>query len=187
MTEARSLRLFLAVSVPQGHLDWTQEQVVRLRERWPDARWIPAENQHVTLKFLGAASADLLDPIAAACHEAAQTRTPGTVSLGGLGVFPSSKRARVLWVGLDDPAGLLASVAGGLDEALARLGFEPEARAFSPHLTVARFKRPTPVGELPSLPPSPGHFPVAGLGLWRSHLSPKGARYERLATFALGN
>ena len=187
MTEPRPLRLFVAVSVPEEQLAWVEQQSGPLRGRWPDARWIPAENQHVTLKFLGPASADLLDPIVAACHHAAESRTVGTVSLGGLGVFPSSKRARVLWIGLDDPAGLLASVAGALDDPLAQLGFEPETRAFSPHLTVARFKRPTPLGELPSVPPPPGPFPVAEFGLWRSHLSPKGARYECLATFGLGN
>lgn len=186
MTEPRPLRLFLAVSVPQGHLDWVGRQVAGLADRWPDARWIPGENQHVTLKFLGATSTDLLDPVASACREAAKAQTAGSVSLEGLGVFPSAKRARVLWIGLHDPGRLLASVAGALDGRLRPLGFQPEKRAFSPHLTIARFKSPTPVGELPPLSASPGLFQVAEFGLWRSDLSPKGARYECLRSFELG-
>ena len=186
MTEARSLRLFLAVSVPQGHLGWVGRQVAEVGSRWPDARWIAAENQHVTLKFLGATPEDMLEALAGACSDAARTQPTGPVSLGGLGVFPSPKRARVLWIGLHDPARLLASLAVALDERLGLLGFQPEKRAFSPHLTIARFKTPTSVGELPPLLTSPGPFQVADFGLWRSHLSPKGPRYERLSSFPLG-
>ena len=186
MTEARSLRLFLAVSLPDEHLEWVGRQVARVAAAWPDARWIPPGNQHVTLKFLGATPVDLLDPVAAACQEAAGSHPTGSVSLGGLGVFPSPKQARVLWVGLNDPGGLLASLAGALDQGLGPLGFEPETRAFSPHLTVARFRTPTRVGELPPLSRSPGPFLVADFALWLSQLSPKGARYECLRSFELG-
>ena len=186
MTEGGKLRLFLAASVPELHRGWVAEQISELSGRWPEARWIPSDNQHVTLKFLGSTPADRLANVVTACKRVAACHRPGSLSLAGLGVFPSPRRARVLWIGLDDPVGLLAALAADLDEALAPLGFEPEQRTFSPHLTIARFRTPTRVGELPSLAPSPGPFPLLELGLCRSHLSPKGARYERLEALGLG-
>lgn len=192
MSGGPKLRLFVAAAVPELQRAWVTEQISGLMRRWPEARWIPRDNQHVTLKFLGSTPVARLEHVMVVCDEVAaahRRRVPGdpnSLSLAGLGVFPSPKRARVLWVGLDDPAGLLAALAGALDGRLAPLGFEAEKRPFSPHLTLARFKRPAPVGELPPLAPAPGDFPLVEFGLWRSHLSPKGARYERLASYPLG-
>lgn len=183
---APSLRLFVAASLPDEHLAWVGEQVAAIRDAWPGARWIPLENQHVTVKFLGSTAEGKLTEVASRCGEAAAAHGPAPIGLARLGVFPSPKRARVLWIGLEDPAGLLTSLAGALDDRLAPLGIEPERRAFSAHLTVARFKVPNPVGALPSLSGPPGPFSLTEIGLWRSHLSPKGARYERLRSFQLG-
>ena len=98
-------------------------------------------------------------------------------------------RARVLWVGLDDPAGLLAALARDLEAALVPLGFEAEPRAFTPHLTLARFKPPASVAGVLSDEPrvTAPSFEVGHLALYRSHLHPKGARYEVLATIPLGS
>lgn len=186
MTEATKLRLFVAVSVPELHRAWIAEQVSELARQWPETRWIPPDNQHITLKFLGSTPADRLEQVMSSCEQVAAGHRPGSLSLTQLGVFPSLTRARVLWIGLDDPAGLLTAVACALDERLTPLGFEAEKRAFSPHLTIARFRQATKVDELPPLKAPPAPFAFAALDLWRSHLSSKGARYERLASFLFG-
>ena len=186
MNERPEVRLFVAASVPELHRAWVAGRVSDLAERWPEVRWVPSENQHVTLKFLGSTPLDRLEQVTSACKGVAARHRQSTVGLTHLGVFPSLQRARVLWVGLADPAGLLAALAGALDGHLAPLGFEPEKRAFSPHLTIARFRQPTKVASLPPLGDPPGPFPLRGFDLWRSHLSPKGARYERLQSFGLG-
>lgn len=181
-----SLRLFLAAPVPEAHLRWVAQRVDELEQRWPEARWIPLSNQHITLKFLGSTPEDRLSDVVSLCEQVAARHTAAPLTLTELGVFPSRRRARVLWIGIDDAAGLLSSLAGALDRDLAEVGFAPEGRAYSPHLTLARFKKPTPVNEFPPLPQPPPPFRLGSFDLWRSHLSPRGARYEVLASFPLG-
>ncbi|MBW3594286.1 MAG: RNA 2',3'-cyclic phosphodiesterase [Actinobacteria bacterium] len=182
------LRLFVAASIPREHLDRVQEEIAPFKQKVVNARWTPVENQHVTLKFLGSTPADRLDEVATVCEIVAAGREPAQVALTEVGAFPSKNRVRVLWVGLDDPASLLAGVAADLDRGFEPLGFPAEARAYTPHLTLCRFKIPVPLkGGLPELdlsdlPP----FDVGAIQLFRSRLSPKGARYEVVREFALG-
>lgn len=184
------LRLFVAVDLPPDLLGAIDESLTALRSR-PEvasARWTVPANQHVTLKFLGWVDAGTVDPIAASLATVASSHEPATITVTGLGAFPSERGARVLWAGLDDPAGLLTGLASDLDPALAPLGFEPETRAFTPHLTLARFKPPASVkGVLSEVPrvaePS---FEVVHVALYRSHLHPGGARYEILRSMSLG-
>lgn len=185
MSGRPSLRLFLAASLPE-HVTWVGGRVAELRERWPEARWIPPENQHVTLKFLGPTPESDLPGVVSVCERVAAVHGPEPIGLGQLGVFPSPRRARVLWIGLDDPAQLLASLAQALDAELAPLGFARESRPYSPHLTVARFRAPTVVRDPPVFREQPDPSDLRSFDLWRSHLSPKGARYERLVSFSLG-
>lgn len=187
MTTSPSLRSFLAAPVPQPHLRWVGERQGELEQRWPEARWIPVSNQHITLKFLGATPEDRLSDVVSLCERVAARHAAAPVTLTELGVFPSRRGARVLWIGVDDPGGLLFSLAAALDRDLAEIGFGPESRAYSPHLTVARFREPTAVDELPPMPERPPPFRLASFDLWRSHLSPRGARYEALASFQLGS
>ena len=185
MTPER-LRLFVAVSVPDDALRAAAEAIEPVKPLWPDARWVDLASQHVTLKFLGWTNDDALDAIVAACREVAAAHSPARVSLGGIDAFPTRRRVRVLWAALDDPAGLLASVAAGLDAALEPLGFPREERAFTPHLTLARFKVPRRMAApWPDVVIDAAPWDVAELGLWRSHLSPKGARYEVLEKLRL--
>ena len=185
MTE--KIRTFIAIDIPDELLDSVAEEVEPLRARWALARWAPPANQHVTLKFLGATPTDLIPQIADVITAIAVEHDPAELSLTQLGSFPSKSRMRVLWVGLDDPAGLLAGVAGRLSERLAPLGFEPEQRKFAAHLTLARFKVPQKLTDpLPDLSLPQRAFSVSELVFYRSHLSPKGARYEALERFPLG-
>ena len=94
----------------------------------------------------------------------------------------------MIWAGIEDEAELLARIAAGLDEALAPLGFAPEKRAFTPHLTLARLKSPGDARPfLDEVSFSSHAWPVSEFHLYRSHLSPKGARYEILDTHVLGD
>ena len=182
-----TLRLFFAASVPLELLESLQERLADLRSAFPQARWTGPATQHLTLKFLGATPEDRLEEVRRTGAAAAREKQGAAVSLAELGAFPSARRARVLWLGVEDPADVLTGLAQGLGHALEALGFTVEARTFTPHLTLARFKDPVKLPPEPSLsgstlPP----FEVSEVGLWRSHLSPKGARYELLEVFPLG-
>ena len=188
MTELRRARLFVAAEVPESHLGAIARRTDDLRRRFPDARWTPVDNQHVTLKFLGGVLGDRMREIEQVCTTVARSLEPAGVSVADLGSFPSARRIRVLWVGLEDPQALLSGAARDLDQAFEPLGFASEARPFTPHVTLARFKVPVRLEEaLPDLPLRDlDPFEVDRLVLFESHLSPKGARYEVLEEFKLG-
>ena len=182
--EAKPLRLFVAVDVPDDVRESVADAISPLRERFPRARWSPPANWHLTTKFLGRAFPRTLDWIVSSVEGVASTASPFATSVAGLGAFPSARRARVLWAGLEDPAGHLGAIATSLDDALAA-EYKPEKRAFTPHLTVARFDPPVDVGsDLPEAATRP--FDVDRLVLYRSHLRRPAPVYEPMVVFTLG-
>ncbi|HWC13382.1 MAG TPA: RNA 2',3'-cyclic phosphodiesterase [Actinomycetota bacterium] len=189
MTDPERIRLFVAARIPSDRLDAVAALVEDLRDKLSNARWTPPANQHLTLKFLGSTPVDRLGAIEKVCTMVASSHAPARMSLTDLGAFPSRTRIRVLWIGVDDPAGLLAAVAGDLDRSFESLGFPSEGRAYQPHLTLARFKMPIPLKSgFPSVDTTGIEpFDVNEIVLYRSHVSPKGARYEVLCAFPLGS
>ena len=189
MTEPEKVRLFVAVTVPDELLAHLAEATASVRTKLRNARWTAPANQHLTLKFLGWVPGDRAAEVDKVCRMVAASHEPAQLSLTRLGAFPSERRVRVLWMGVDDPEGVLAAVASDLDAAFEPLGFPSEGRAYTPHLTLARFKMPVPLkGGLPTVEVrADATFEVSALKLFRSHLSPKGARYEVLASFPLGS
>jgi len=183
--EARPLRLFVAVEVPEALRVRVREAVGPWRERFPRARWVPLANQHVTVKFLGSTWPRLVEWVHASVGAAASALEPFEARAKDLGAFPSPGRARVLWAGLDDHASAMAGVAAALDAALRR-EFPPEKRAFTPHLTIARFDPPVALEGLDDARLESESFPVERLVLFRSHLRRPAPVYEPLASFPLG-
>ncbi len=183
---ATPLRLFVATDVPEDVRAHVETAVAPIRARHPKARWVPSRNQHVTLKFLGSTWPRLVERVISTVREVAGAHAPFETRVAEVGAFPSPRRARVLWVGLEDPAGRLAAIAGDLDAALAE-DFRPERRAFTPHLTVARFDPPVPLEEdLPGIDVRSRPFAVEHLVLYRSHLQRPAPVYEALSTAPLG-
>jgi RNA 2',3'-cyclic 3'-phosphodiesterase len=184
--EARPLRLFVAVDVPEAEKDVVAGAVGPWRERAARGRWTPRENWHVTLKFLGSTWPRLVDWVMETVGRVAANHEVFETAVEGLGAFPSRRRARVLWAGLADVDGRFASLATDLDAALAR-EFREESRPFAPHLTVARFDPPASLGdELASEELRGRSFRVDRLVVYRSHLQRPAPRYEPLQGFPLG-
>jgi 2'-5' RNA ligase len=184
--EAKPLRLFVAFDVSEDTKAIVAEAIAPWREAYPKARWVPTENWHVTIKFMGRTWPRLVEWVNDTLRVTAATSAAFETRLIGLGSFPSPGRARVLWAGLDDGDGRMAGLAAAIDAALAR-EFEPEARAFRAHLTVARSEPPIRLPEDFAASPVTGPpFPVDRLVLFRSHLQRPAPRYEPLATFPLG-
>jgi 2'-5' RNA ligase len=184
--EAKPLRLFVAAEVPEQVKDAVDEAFAPWREQFPKARWAPRENWHVTLKFLGRTWPRLADWVPRQVEAAATDVEPFRTRVTGVGGFPSSAKARVLWAGLDDEdgrvAGLVASIEGGLLEE-----FRAESRAFHPHLTVARSDPPVKLPpEFAETPLLTEEWQVDHVVLFRSHLRRPAPLYEPLARFPLG-
>jgi 2'-5' RNA ligase len=183
--EAKPLRLFVAVDAPAEIRDLVERGVAPIRERHPRAKWVPKQNQHVTLKFLGSTWPRLLEWVTEAVVSVASGSAPFESRLTGLGAFPSARRARVLWAGLDDPSGRMAAIAAALDDTLAA-EFEPEGRSFTAHLTVARFDPSVMLGEEIAIDLASEPFPIDRLILYRSHLRRPAPLYEQVLTAPLG-
>ncbi len=152
-------------------------------------RWLDVEAYHVTLKFLGEVRSDQVEPIQGAIDKvASSTRVFGT-ELGGFGAFPTIRRPRVIWLGVDaNPE--LRCLKQDLEWALGDCGFEAETRAFHPHITLGRadvrgageFRG---LDEVMATMSFKGEVKVRSLDLMRSHLSKDGARYSIVSSAKL--
>jgi RNA 2',3'-cyclic 3'-phosphodiesterase len=185
--EAPSVRLFLGVEIPENAKRAIAAAIEPLCAALPRVRWLPAENWHVTVKFLGPTPPRLVPWVEETVGQVAAGHAAARVSLDGIGAFPSTGRARVVWAGVEDPMGALAQLAAGLDAALAA-EFRVDMRAFTPHITVARPEPPIRLaeatGEAATLSTEP--FSIDRLVLFRSHLRRPAPRYEPLSAFPLG-
>ena len=193
--ERRNRRLFVALEPPEPvrrRLAAIQGELRRSAGRAADEiRWVPPENVHLTLQFLGAVPSERVGGVETALRSAAGQARPLALELKGAGGFPNARRPRVLWAGVSGDVGALAALAADLERRLAPLGFPPEERAFSAHLTLGRARdgrgAPGLAGALASASGAEGApWRVAEVVLFESHLSPHGPRYEAIARAPLG-
>src|SRR5580704_4654467 len=129
------MRLFIALDIEDGIRQRIQRFVEGVSGFAPEARWVRPESMHVTLKFIGEKPAEAAEEIKRAV--AAVRSQAFEINFRGYGFFPTSKSARVFWVGIESGP-QLASLAAAVDEATAALGIPKEEHAYSPHLTLAR-------------------------------------------------
>jgi len=176
------------VAVPIG--DSLRTELAHAVAKWRDdpvlsgLRWSDPDAWHVTLAFLGWIGPAEVERIVSALRAVAEGDAPTSVSTGGIGAFPSPGRARVLWYGIEDVAGALASLADGLHRALAL----DASQAFRAHLTLARARR-DPVNlrdAMDGLVAPTGTLAVEEIRLMRSHLGGGPPRYETLESVRLG-
>ena len=175
-------RCFVAVSIGESLRSALADAV----EGWKfeGLRWTDPANWHLTLAFLGPTDPARVAAIEAAMGKVASEHGPMDVRTGGLGAFPSPGRARVLWYGVDDPAGELGALARDLHS---ELGVEASG-PYRPHLTLARARR-QPVNLAPFLADAfapDGELVVDRLNLMRSHLGGGPARYQVVGSASLG-
>ena len=182
------MRLFVALDIPENVRTAIEKFVAPLRALHREARWVHIGNTHVTLKFIGEVDPGKLAEIEAALA----TIRPGSpieIQFRGVGFFPDERRPRVFWTGI--AAGdELRQLAANVDAVLEPLGIAKDHRAFSPHLTLARFESPRGLDRLgeaiaAARPLEFGKVVERQFHLYQSVLKRGGAEYTRLATFSL--
>lgn len=183
------LRAFIALEIPAPIREAIQQQTTVLRKSADSSlvRWVPAGNLHLTLKFLGDVSTTNLPFLTQMLAREAGQHTGFSLQVGGLGAFPNSRRPRVIWIGIHAPEELSA-LARSLESATRRLGYPPEERPFSPHLTIGRIKQTTSPADLQRVHTALESTQVGPLGsaevtavhLMKSDLQPTGSVYTRL-------
>jgi 2'-5' RNA ligase len=150
-----------------------------------EVRWVRPANVHLTLTFLGEVSEDDLSRVAEALEPIRYRHEPFEVELSGFGAFPSTRRGRILWAGIGEGSDRLRALAGDVEAALEPLGFEREARSYTPHLTLGRARRrPVALTAVETPPTVPG-FSVRHMELVKSVLGEAGTTYSTLATYLL--
>jgi 2'-5' RNA ligase len=191
--EDQSLRLFVAVDLAEevrGELGHLQGELKRQDLSY--LRWVRPHGIHLTLKFLGETPAGRVAAITKALTGAMGGRRWFRLALGAPGTFGSRRSPRVLWLDVIGDIEPLQELQTAVEKALAEVGFPPEERRFSAHLTLARVPQPAPPGTaerieqaLRAMTPPRAQFDVREVVLMRSTLQPGGAVYERLAAFPL--
>ncbi|MGH9862334.1 MAG: RNA 2',3'-cyclic phosphodiesterase [Candidatus Acidiferrales bacterium] len=181
------MRLFVALELTPAIRDALRALVAKLEPTGADIRWVRSEGMHLTLKFIGEVPAEKLAPIKTALA-AVSSPAGAELAFRGLGFFPTERRPRVIWVGIEASANL-APLAAEIESALVPLGIPAEKRAFVPHLTLGRFKSAARLRELQEeiaavSSPDFGRCEARSLALFQSRLSPKGAEYTRLEEFS---
>ncbi|MBT7290620.1 MAG: RNA 2',3'-cyclic phosphodiesterase [Chloroflexi bacterium] len=135
------LRCFIAIELPQQiKIVLSQLQILLGKERDNSIKWVNPNNIHLTLKFLGSINSDSIPLITDAMKSCIKTTSPFSLSIGDTGAFPNTQSPRVSWVGLKGDSGALLKLQKQLDQVLSEIGFAPETREFSPHLTLGRIR-----------------------------------------------
>jgi len=188
------VRSFIAIELPadvRAGLASIEEKLKVRRHSF--VKWADPQSIHLTLKFLGSVSGETIPEIVEAMSLVAQPVSPFTLQIGGTGAFPNWQRPQIVWVGVGGEMGRLTTLQRELEAALSPLGFPPESRPFSPHLTLGRLReRVTPedrqrfglwaqsVKFEASL-----SFEVNAVRLMKSQLAPSGPIYSELASVKL--
>lgn len=155
----------------------------KLVDTGADLKLVKPQNIHITMRFLGDIHPTMVDAV----HEEMKSVsfTPFDVELRGLGVFPNMKYLRVVWAGIRKGADELGNVFDQLEPRLRKLGFKPDLKGFSPHLTIARVRTGRNKAELSRCVEELADYEFGVLRadclrLKKSVLTPKGPIYSTL-------
>jgi RNA 2',3'-cyclic 3'-phosphodiesterase len=184
------MRLFVAVNLSDRDRARIEKGTALLRAAALPVRWMDAAGIHLTMKFLGDVRESDVPAVERAVARAASKSRPFRVKMEGIGAFPTPRRPRVIWLGVDATPELRC-LKQDIEWALAPLGFERETRGFQPHITLARVAPNAAAGdfrdfeELARKVRFSGSLAVGAVDLMRSRLSPRGSSYEPVRSFPL--
>lgn len=184
------IRSFVAVPLERELLNRIEKFERELRGLPADVKWVHVYSIHLTLKFLGEVEETRVGEMGSAIERAMEGFTSWVVTVRETGAFPSLRNPRVVWVGIQDPAGELGRLQGRMEKEFSRLGFAEEGRPFSPHLTLGRVRSARGKQDLIRALAGETHrefgeIAIAKVVLFRSELKPSGAVYTSLKEFTL--
>jgi len=177
-------RLFVAVEIQPGKTLAEAYQVIRTNLRMERINWVSSDHFHITLKFLGDTTEDEIPQIMSRIKDLCRGSKPFAISLTSIGVFKNLREPRIIWIGCQstDP---LKVIQVKLECALSEIGFEPETREYSPHLTLGRMKEIRQINPLTQLITNYKNFEfqsqaIDRIILYESLLYPSGPQYNKI-------
>lgn len=185
------IRSFLAFELPSDIKKMVTHVSEDVRGSKLNVKWVKVDNIHLTVVFMGNISTEDVPAIREGIKKGCLGFDPFDISLKGLGVFPDTRRPRVLWLGLEGEIERMSSFKKDLQERLKTFGIKEEKRSFKPHLTLGRFRKPNR-GD-PILEGIISRYkdlespvcPLEELVMFKSELKPEGAKYTRLESWTL--
>jgi 2'-5' RNA ligase len=188
------IRTFIAVDLPPSVLEALGQVCSQLQEKLPDTpvRWVNFQKMHLTLKFLGDISKENIGMVEKILQSEAAKRQAMEIGVGGIGAFPKMRHPRVIWIGIEAPTDLF-DLRRGIEDGVARLGYNYDKYDFTPHLTLGRISRKASARDVRKVGNVLHEYQVGFIGvarieavhLYRSDLRPEGAIYTRLYSAAL--
>lgn len=185
------MRLFIAINLPAQLRRSIVDATAPMRRAAPKLSWVSEERLHLTLEFLGDQPEEGVAPLEAALAREVARHAPITLALRGLGAFPNLRAPRIVWLGVT-PDPKLELLHHDLACACAELGYEREARAFRPHITLGRARAPLRAEAARELARAAravtwsATVEARSVDIMESRLLPGGARYGVLAAIPLG-
>ncbi|MCB9852013.1 MAG: RNA 2',3'-cyclic phosphodiesterase [Phycisphaerales bacterium] len=187
------MRAFIAVDLDAPIRKALGRAQDSLRAFAPKLKYVHPDAMHLTLKFLGEIDPQRLTEITKKLDDVARVSTPFDFEVRDLGCFDDrAGRIRVLWAGIDDVDRQLAAFQQSIETAMNAVGFQMEGRPFTPHLTLARSRRPVVLPLLTEQIQQSGsiHFglqTVESIVVYDSMLTPEGPIYTAQSRHSLGN
>ena len=185
------LRVFAAVPLSVEVKRSLAAPLAQARLQAPDVKWVDISNAHITVKFFGDTAEERIGRLAQALQDVTSEFRSFSVSVCGIGAFPSLDRPRVVWAGVREGRDELCRLAHAVHVATSEAGFAPEAgQPFSPHVTLGRFRGREPGAAVPrvlkdSATRCRGTLGVNQVTLYSSTLRPTGPVYRVLSQATL--
>lgn len=179
------MRLFIALKLTEEQKGEVRVMQHKLKSELTGIKWVRPESMHLTLRFIGETDESKLDSIKLAIDDTAVEYTAPVIQYGGSGLFPSTRNARVLWIGLRRGEEEVQKIEGKLREGLAAKGFPPERRPYHPHLTIGRIRNMLPPAKLDRFLENWKSFRTSDstckeLVLFQSNLTRQGAQHSEI-------
>jgi 2'-5' RNA ligase len=191
------MRCFLAIELPDEAkvtLEHAGAAIRNTEPSWADEKWVAPGALHVTLKFLGELEPELAQRFAVEFSARARAVQPFSLELTGLTAVPRSGRASMVWAGVGDPSARCAQLAAAAEELSRVCGIRQSEKAFRPHVTLVRARRPRCVSVatlddavIESAIDQSVPMSVLSASLFSSRLTPSGALHELLWELKLGD
>jgi len=184
------LRCFIAIEIPETIKKSIAVIIDNLKKSDSDVKWVSEENIHITLQFLGETEESLISDIKDALYKILAPYSPFYIKIADVGCFPSGKRPRVIWVGMEECKSLV-NLYEDISNEMVKFGYQKEERGFTPHVTIGRVKSSRNMRELlirldelkvTDFP----DFEAQNIKLMKSELKPSGAKYYSLAEIPFG-
>jgi 2'-5' RNA ligase len=184
-------RLFFAVELSKEMQAGVRRIQQGFKEHAPGVRWVRPEGIHLTLRFLGDVAPERIEDICGRAARGVDTIPSFPIEVRGCGGFPSTKRPRVVWIGVEDPSGSLQAMQARVEAGMQELGFPRDEKGYNPHLTLGRLKSGKGQGMIAQAIEAQrgvdlGQMEVREVCLFRSQLKPTGAEYTKLKVITLG-